>query len=247
MTHEEPPAPPDPGRPCCEKFAERISDLHDGRWPAGSGDCAKVEEHLATCPRCAEFLDDYRLLSKAAEALRAAEVSPDCAEVMRRRVRARIRGQIFRRRLKWTGAGVAVAAAASVAVAVAMLPDSDVPGPEGPVAVAGEDRPGDEPKDDTKDEEPGQIDLLKNPAVAALLEELEEEADLGSDAGDDRPGTRMPIQEEIDLRRDWDVRPVHGIEFLMPGGDLDGFRLDLRPRGRPLVRPGVVPVGGDGR
>ncbi|MHC4250702.1 MAG: anti-sigma factor family protein [Planctomycetota bacterium] len=243
MTHEEPPAPPDPGRPCCEEFARRISDLHDGRWPAGSGDCTKVEEHLATCPRCAELLDDYRLLSKAAEALRSPEVSPDCAEIMRRRVRARIGGQVFRRRLAWTGAGVAVAAAASVAVAVAMLPDSDVPGPTGPTDVAVEDPARDEATDDA----PGHVDLLKNPAVAALLDELEEEADLGSDAGDDRPGTRMPIQEEIDLRRDWDVRPVHGIEFLMPGGDLDGFRLDLRPRGRPLVRPGVVPVGGDGR
>jgi hypothetical protein len=140
---------------------------------------------------------------------------------------------------------VAVAAAASVAVAVAMLPDADAPGADDPVPMVAAGDGGSQVNDD-----PDQLDLLKNPAVAALLRELEAEALRGRIAGedaDDRPGRRMPIQEEIDLRRDWDVVPVHDVEFLMPGGDLDGFRLDLRPRGRPLVRPGVVPVGGDGR
>jgi hypothetical protein len=260
MTADEPAAPSTPGRSCCEKFAERISDLHDGRWPAGSGDCTKVEEHLATCPRCAELLDDYRLLTRAAEALRATQIPQDCAEVMRRRVRARIRGQVFRRRLKWTGAGLALAAAASVAVTVAMLPDRDVDADDrapGHPAVAADDGTDDE----TGSETPDRIDILRNPAVVALLKELREEA-LRADRSDDdppgdrmtiqeeidlRPGDRMTIQEEIDLRREWGVFRVPGIGFPLTGDDMGGFRLPLKSRGGPLVRPGVVPVGGDGR
>ncbi len=244
MTADESAAPSTPGRSCCEKFAESISDLHDGRWPAGSGDCVKVEEHLATCPRCAELLEDYRLLTRAAEALRATEVSADCAEAMRLRVRARIRGQVFRRRLKWTGAGLALAAAASVAVTVAMLPDADAP-PERP-AVASKGGVNGNANDEPGDEAPDGINILRNPAVAALLEQLEREALQRGGAGH-APGTRMTIQEEMDLRRDWGVSRVPGIAFPMPEDDLDGFRLPLRPRAGPLIRPGVVPVGGDGR
>ena len=93
MTLEEPPAPSSPDRPCCEEFAERISDLHDGRWPEGSDECTTIEEHLATCPRCAEILDDYRFISRAARALRETEIPDACAEAMHRSVRARIRGR----------------------------------------------------------------------------------------------------------------------------------------------------------
>jgi hypothetical protein len=239
MTLDAPSAPSSPGKPCCEKFARRISDHHDGRWPAGSGDCEKVEEHLATCPRCAELLDDYRLLSKAAEALRATDVSKDCAEVMRRRVRARIRAQVFRRRLGWTGAGVAVAAAASVAIAIAMLPDADPTAPSRKDAVA--------VKGQAEDKAPEEIDILRNPAVAALLKELREEALRVGDSADPLTEEQMSIQEEIDLRREWGVYRMPGIDFPVAGYDLDGFRLPLGPRGGPLARPGVMPVGGDGR
>jgi len=244
MTQGEPPAAPGPIRSCCEEFARKISDHHDGRWPAGSGDCAEVEAHLAVCPRCAELLDDYRLISKAAAALRAVEVSADCAEVMRRRVRDTIRARVFRRRLKWTGAGLAVAAAASVAVAVAMLPETDPAGPIPMPAVASED--------DSRDEIDGgareRIDLLRDPAVAELLRELREEALRAMDPPDVPPDARiMTIQEEIDLRREWGVRSVDGIEFRVPEGAFDGLRLPWRSRTGPLVNPGFVPVGVDGR
>ena len=243
MTLDEPPAASGPSRPCCEEFAQKISDHHDGRWPAGSGECTEVEAHLAVCPRCAELLDDYRLISKAAAALRAVEVSPDCGEVMRRRVRGSIRARAFRRRLKWTGAGLAVAAAASVAVAVAMLPDAGPAGP-GPVpAVASED----DPQENIDRGAQERIDLLRDPAVAALLRELREEALRASLPPDARPDVRMTIQEEIDLRREWGVRRASGIGLPITGDDLEYLRLRLPPRGRALERPGFVPVGGDGR
>ena len=244
MTLETPPPPSTPSQSCCKEFAQRISDFHDGRWPPESSDCTAVEEHLATCPRCAELLDDYRLISEAAKGLRAAQVPEDCAETMRRRVRARIRGQVFRRRLAWTGAGVAAAAAASVALAFAIAPVAQPP----PQATAG---------GGAKDEAPEPVDLLKNPAVAALLRALEAEA-LLDEEGAPSDG-RLTTQEEIDLRRDWGVHwardldgqrwgvsRVPGAEFPMTGDDLDMFRPWDPPRRRPPGGPDVVPVGNDG-
>lgn len=245
MTAEEPAVPSSSGQPCCEEFAQRISDMHDGRWPAGSGECVTVEEHLATCPRCAELLEDYGLISRAAQALRAAEVSEDCAEIMRRRVRATIRGRVFRRRLAWTGAGLAVAAAASVAVAVVMLPDASRT--DGPPDLAAAEEAGGTPV---------RVDLLGDPAVAALLRELEAEALRDRDA---RPGGALTIQEEIDLRRNWGIRWVRDlqgqpwvdsrvpdVEFPMAGNDWDAFPFWHLPGRRPSDGPDVVPVG-DGR
>jgi len=243
MTEEEPPAASGPSKPCCEEFARKISDHHDGRWPAGSGDCTEVEAHLAECPRCAELLDDFRLISKAAAALRAIEVPADCAEVMRRRVRDTIRARIFRRRLKWTGAGLAVAAAASVAVAVAMLPEKGPAGPGPAPAVASEDDPRNEIDVGAQE----RIDLLRDPAIAELLRELREEALRLSVPEDIRPDDRMTIEEEIDLRREWGVRRASGIDLPGEVGDLEYLHLRFLPRERVIERPGFVPVGGDGR
>ena len=105
---------------CCEELARRISDYHDGRWRAGEG--AEVEEHLAVCPRCAELLEDYRALSGAARLAPECECTPARLERISRGVRARIRRQVFRRRLGWTGLSVGVAAAAAVIIAVMLAP-----------------------------------------------------------------------------------------------------------------------------
>jgi hypothetical protein len=126
MTGQELSAPDEKAR--CEEFAERISHYHDERWPKGSAECSEVEAHLAECPRCAELLDDYRAISGAARLVRSTDAPPVDAERMTRRVRTRLRGRVFRRRLKWAGAGVGFAAAAAAAVvALMILPGSPPP------------------------------------------------------------------------------------------------------------------------
>ena len=234
MSLEEPPAPSSPDRPCCEGFNDKISDLHDGRWPEGSAECAAVEEHLATCPRCAELLDDYRLISRAAEALRAVEAPKACAEAMRRNVRARIRGRIFRRRLVWTGAGVAAAAAASVAVALVFVPAGEPP--EATVAVG-------DSVDSAAETMPEPVDILRNPAVAALLRELEAEALRGADG---RGTDRLTVDEELDLAREWGVFSAGDADRRGEDFRWTGFRDWYMPFRRPAGTTGVLPVMDDG-
>ncbi len=112
----------------CEDFAERISHFHDGRWPEGASECLEVEEHLAQCPRCAEILEDYRAITAGSEIIRSAEISGVDGERTSRRVRARLRRRVFRRRLRWAGAGVGLAAAAAaVVLSVALAPPAPPP------------------------------------------------------------------------------------------------------------------------
>lgn len=140
MTGEK--LPPLDERARCEELAERISHYHDGRWPKGSAECSEVEAHLAECPRCAELLDDYRAISGAARLVRSTDAPPADAERMSRRVRARLRSRVFRRRLRWAGAGVGFAAAAAAAVVALMILPETAPPPAGLAREEPKERPG---------------------------------------------------------------------------------------------------------
>ena len=61
------------GAKSCAELVDMLSDYHDGRFECGEGDAECIEQHLATCAKCAELLDDYKALSAAAKLLKNSE------------------------------------------------------------------------------------------------------------------------------------------------------------------------------
>ncbi len=236
MTDEEPREPERPVRCAvfrptgpeekarCEDFAERISHLHDGRWPVGSAECREVEEHLAVCPRCAEILEDYRAITTGSELIRSAETAGVDGERTSRRVRARLRRRVFRRRLAWAGAGAGFAAAAAVVIAVVL---ADGP-PTAEPGIAGQG-----PGGDTREK----------------ARELTRDADTRRTAASDSPvrsedlegqGSEGVMRKIGELRRTEERRPADGVR-LVGGGDRTSAR---PPVSIPAVRPVVPPLLG---
>ena len=112
----------------CTDFLKRLSDFHDGRYSPDSPEATEVEQHLATCPRCAELLSDYRLISEVAKCLRDEECA--CAKdedqfacCVREAIAKRGRGKVA----FWTGWGVAAAAAAAIVAAFVLAPEVELP------------------------------------------------------------------------------------------------------------------------
>jgi anti-sigma factor RsiW len=107
---------------CCAEGSTILSDYHDGRFADGSEQAGKVESHLATCPKCAEMLEDYRTISAAAQLLR--DCGSDCLDLVRLRasVERGVRRATFVSRLAWAGAGLSAAAAVAATVIALLLP-----------------------------------------------------------------------------------------------------------------------------
>jgi hypothetical protein len=112
----------------CADMLDRLSDFHDGRYAPDSSEATEIEQHLATCPRCAELLNDYRLISEVAKCLRdeecvCAKDEDQFACCVREAIRKQGRGKVA----FWTGWGVAAAAAAAIIAAFIMSPGAERP------------------------------------------------------------------------------------------------------------------------
>jgi hypothetical protein len=105
----------------CSELVDKISDYHDGRFECGSDDAECIEQHLATCARCAELLEDYRALSAAAKFVDKSDL-PCNVSAIRDAVAKSLHKIVFVRRLAWTGAGISAAAAVAATVVLFVMP-----------------------------------------------------------------------------------------------------------------------------
>jgi len=112
----------DDGQGCCPDKAECISDHCDGRYEPGSAKADEVEQHLATCTRCAEALEDYKAISAAAKLLKAADCSDLDVGRLKDAVKCGLRRVVLMRRLAWGGAIVSATAAVAAAVIAMVTP-----------------------------------------------------------------------------------------------------------------------------
>jgi hypothetical protein len=112
----------DSGQGCCPDREDCISDHCDGRFEPGSEKADEIEQHLATCTRCAEALEDYKAISAAAKVLKCTDCSGLDVQQLKQTVNAGLRRVVFMRRLAWGGAAAAAVAAAAAAVVAVVLP-----------------------------------------------------------------------------------------------------------------------------
>ena len=236
MTGEKLPPPDERAR--CEELAERISHYHDDRWPKGSAECTEVEAHLAECPRCAELLDDYRAITSAARLVRSTDAPPADAERMSRRVRTRLRSRVFKRRLKWAGAGVGFAAAAAAAVvALMVMPGS--PPPAGENLAREETKPAVErPASDVAD--PAGPSENTGPEVAEARAVVAGAGTRGH--GADRADRKEPVRGIEDLGRRRARRPADGVRFVGEGTEPRRVRPPPAPRATVAPAPPLLGV-----
>ena len=54
----------------CQQVLDYLSDYVEGRLPAA--DVARLDEHLAVCPQCIDYLENFKATLAACQAFRAA-------------------------------------------------------------------------------------------------------------------------------------------------------------------------------
>ena len=106
---------------------EMISAYLDGA--AGPEEHARVEEHLRTCPRCREMVEDFRALAATAAREEPPPVPADLAARIRRQVEDARGRTIPSRRPAWRSPLALAAASLAVATLVWLAVRQQAPAP----------------------------------------------------------------------------------------------------------------------
>lgn len=70
----------------CQEVLDFLSDYVEGRLPAGEH--ARMDEHLAVCPPCVDYLKSFEATLAACRSLRASDVAAQLPEMPEELVQA---------------------------------------------------------------------------------------------------------------------------------------------------------------